>query len=181
MPVKDDAEGFDNEVADRESPHLEGDDEEEEDAGIGCDEVEGREDSKEAGGGSDHRDFRQVTIKKTGQEEEQGVEEGSGDAAEEVKGEVGAAGHPALDVRAKEEESEAIGNEVTEARVEKLEGHKSPNLEFVDSFLDAKCAHIFHEKAIAGIGHEDLQKKNSGIDDEKPLRHRGPFEGAGYP
>ena len=41
---------------------------------------------------------------------------------------------------AEDEEAEAIHGEVQEARVEELEGEESPELEFVEGFLNAEAA-----------------------------------------
>jgi hypothetical protein len=140
VPVEDDGEGLVDEVTEGEVLHFDGDDEEKEEAGFGSDEVESGENSKKPGRGPDHGDGGIVAAEDARGVEEEGVEKDSGHSAEKVEGEVGAAGHPSFDVGAEDEEAEAIHGEVQEARVEELEGEESPELEFVEGFLNAEAA-----------------------------------------
>ncbi len=121
MPVKEDGAGFIEKVDEAEGPHLKGDDEEEQDASIRRDEVEGGEDAEESSGGSDHGDAGVISFKESGNEVEKGVEEGSGDSTEEVEAEINSTAHPAFDVRPEEEEADEVHDEVAEVGVEKLE------------------------------------------------------------
>ncbi len=180
VPIKEDGEGLIDKVADAEGPHLNRDDEEEEDAGLGCDEVEGGEDAEDTRRGADHWDLGGVALKEAGDEEEDGVEKGTGHTAEKVEDEEDAGAHPALDVRAEEKEADPIHDEVAKVSVEKLKGEEAPELETREAFLDTEVAEVLEENAVSGASHEDLEKEDSNIDDDEPLRDGCAFEGAGH-
>lgn len=179
---EDDDGDLEGEVGDGEGAHPDGDDEEEEDPGVGCDLVEGGEDAEESGGCADHGSPSGV-VEHPGDEEEDGVEEGSGDATEEVVEGEGAAAHPAFDVGGEEDHAEHVAEEVAAIGMEKLEGEEAPDLEMLESFGDGKVApeeegadgrfprgHDYPEEEDDDIGNDEEFGDGSACEEGRALR-----------